>query len=312
MQRCNGPCWRPQGSLERSIRTCWRLPPLPGAGGGLPCPRNDGLGRRDEGLPHVFLVLGRRAETVRNVDRILRPRAERLKNVFQVLGRRAETVRNVDRILRPRAERSKNVWPVLGSRAEHLKNVWQVLGRRAETMKILERQRGRCLVAGVWGRAVIGIRALPHPGPLPREREHRSQRRCRFASLVGRTAIRVKGDRARPFLLPGGEGQDEGEPRTSSPLFQMNWWWCLRALPHPGLLPKERESGAQPRARIYRLQTGGWLAPAAFPQFLAGEFHCRTGNYAWWDSFLQFSTQVFRPSTVLPPVGSRPNKQKQT
>ena len=139
MQRCNGPCWRPQGSLERSIRTCWRLPPLPGAGGGLPCPRNDGLGRRDEGLPHVFLVLGRRAETVRNVDRILRPRAER----------------------------SKNVWPVLGSRAEHLKNVWQVLGRRAETMKILERQRGRCLVAGVWGRAVIGIRDSPSPRPSP-------------------------------------------------------------------------------------------------------------------------------------------------
>ena len=60
----------------------------------------------------------------------------------------------------------------------------------------------------------------PHPGPLPLARE-RENRRLPFGESrrwTGRTRLRTTRIERHLFLLPGGEGQDEGEPFTKTDL----------------------------------------------------------------------------------------------
>ena len=46
----------------------------------------------------------------------------------------------------------------------------------------------------------------PHPGPLPQERENRSQSRNISCDWIGRSAISDERTVRFPFPLPGGEG----------------------------------------------------------------------------------------------------------
>jgi hypothetical protein len=59
---------------------------------------------------------------------------------------------------------------------------------------------------------------LPHPGLLPKEKENRSPSHAKTCDWICRTGIRKTKDGQWLFLLPGGEGQDEGERSNHSRL----------------------------------------------------------------------------------------------
>jgi len=52
---------------------------------------------------------------------------------------------------------------------------------------------------------------LPHPDPLPKEREKRPPSRFQTCNWIRGNVIRKTGDEQLLFPLPGGEGQGEGE-----------------------------------------------------------------------------------------------------
>ncbi len=61
---------------------------------------------------------------------------------------------------------------------------------------------------------VISVEKLnghPHPGPLPKERENRTQPRRISCAWICRTLTGESKDVHLLFPLPGGEGQGEGE-----------------------------------------------------------------------------------------------------
>ena len=64
----------------------------------------------------------------------------------------------------------------------------------------------------------------PHPYPLPlaRERENRRLPFGKSRRWTGRRRIRTTRIERHLFLLPGGEGQDEGEPFTKTDLRPMS------------------------------------------------------------------------------------------
>ena len=104
----------------------------------------------------------------------------------------------------------------------------------------------------------VCVYVLPHPAPLPTERERPSSAFCLLNDPPARSVVRQSKTPANDSPSPGGEGRDEGECSihsafregqqsrignqiTDRAFVAMMEAVCVYVLPHPVPLPTERE-----------------------------------------------------------------------